>query len=488
MSDPDETADASSPLPRRLPERALLLTTLLVGAALRLALAFTEHGIYWPDEIYQSFEPAHRLVFGYGLIAWEFIDGARNWALPGLVAFLMKGAALVGLDAPAEYLAFTRASFALAGAATAYGAYLLARALGASQLGACCAAALFALAAPALYFAPRAMSENASALPVVLGLAFALRVKATRREVLLGASLLGLATLLRLQNGLWCVGLLTVLLARKDWLRLREAFLALVVWAALFGALDWATWGRPFHSALVYLQFNLVEGKASLWGTSPAPYYVETLWTSARGPLLWLVVLGALGARRAPGALAMALGFFVFHSLVPHKELRFILPALPVFAAVAGAGFDELVRLTRWPRWLPALGVFLACGLSAAGHRSLTFGELGQYLQQKPQASAYDDAGPINRLLLAAHAQPSLCGLKIEPQHLAWTGGHTYLHREVPLWGHNGPPRQSGAYDHVITLQRAAMGLEVVASEGPWILGRLPIGTCRTVDYSWRLP
>ena len=32
---------------------------------------------------YQSLEPAHRLVFGYGMLAWEFIEGARNWALPG---------------------------------------------------------------------------------------------------------------------------------------------------------------------------------------------------------------------------------------------------------------------------------------------------------------------------------------------------------------------------------------------------------------------
>ena len=40
----------------------------------------TDDGIYWPDEIHQSLEPAHRLVFGYGLIAWEFSDGARNWA------------------------------------------------------------------------------------------------------------------------------------------------------------------------------------------------------------------------------------------------------------------------------------------------------------------------------------------------------------------------------------------------------------------------
>src|SRR3954447_8881518 len=56
--------------------RGLLLGALALGATLRVYLALTDDGLYWPDEIYQSLEPAHRLVFGYGLVAWEFIDGA----------------------------------------------------------------------------------------------------------------------------------------------------------------------------------------------------------------------------------------------------------------------------------------------------------------------------------------------------------------------------------------------------------------------------
>src|SRR6218665_3219903 len=79
------------------------------------------------------------------------------------------------------------------GAATAWGSWRLARAYGASALAATAGASLFALGAVPLYFAPRALSENASALPVVLGLALALAPGASRRAVLGGASLLGLA-------------------------------------------------------------------------------------------------------------------------------------------------------------------------------------------------------------------------------------------------------------------------------------------------------
>src|ERR1700694_1797806 len=54
--------------PRRpTAEQALLAAVLALGALPRVFLALTDDGIYWPDEIYQTLEPAHRLVFGYGL-------------------------------------------------------------------------------------------------------------------------------------------------------------------------------------------------------------------------------------------------------------------------------------------------------------------------------------------------------------------------------------------------------------------------------------
>lgn len=60
----------------------LLALTLSAGLGMRLWFAFNDDGIYWPDEIYQSLEPAHRV--GFGTLPWEFVEGARNWTLPGL--------------------------------------------------------------------------------------------------------------------------------------------------------------------------------------------------------------------------------------------------------------------------------------------------------------------------------------------------------------------------------------------------------------------
>ena len=491
---PAPTSEApAAPLPDRLAEhrlgRALLAAVLVAGAAFRIHWALNDEGLYWPDEVYQSLEPAHRLVFGYGLVAWEFVEGARNWALPGLVAGVLGLARLVGATDPAVYLDLTKGFFALLGVACAWGSWRLARAYGASELAAAAGAALFALAAVPIYFAPRALSENASALPVVLGLALALPKGGSRRAVVAGAFLLGLAVLLRLHNGVFCVGLLAVLAAQRRWRAAGEAVAVLAGWALAYGLLDRLTWGGWFHSARVYLEFNVLKDGASGWGTAPFSYYGRVLFQGMPAVSFVTGVLALLAARRAPGLLGVTLLFFVLHAMQPHKELRFLVPVLPLFAALAGVGLDSL--LGGWsPRGLrvgAALGVAAVAALSGLRAGRLTFGDVGQYEDSRPQASAWDDAGDVNRLLLAASRLQDLCGLKIEVAHLAWTGGYSYLHQPVPLYSHNGPHRGTGLYSHVITLPAYAPG-EVVARSGPVVLSRLRERCVPDRGYAWRLP
>src|SRR5258708_2460132 len=159
---------------------AVLAVVLGVGAVLRIWLSFNDDGIFCPDEIYQSLEPAHRWVFGTGILPWEFIEGARNWAFPATIALLEKIGSFISSD-PRAYLDLTRLALSAASIATAFASYKLARGYGAARLSAAAGAGLYALAAPAIYLAPRAFSETASALPAVLGLAFALPRGSDRR-------------------------------------------------------------------------------------------------------------------------------------------------------------------------------------------------------------------------------------------------------------------------------------------------------------------
>src|SRR5262245_49174298 len=268
---------------------ALLGVVLVVGALGRIWVAWFDDGIYWPDEIYQSLEPAHRLVFGYGLIAWEFVEGARNWTLPGLIACWLKLCDVLNVAEPRVYLTGIRLAFVACSLGCSAGAYLLARAYGARAWSAAVAAALSALFAPAIYFSTRALSEGAAALPVILGFALALAPDAGRRRLIAGSSLVGFSVLLRLPCAAFGAGLVIVLLCRREFRRALTAGATLAAWALVFGLMDRLTWahvagahfGGWFQSAAKYIEFNIIQGRSSEFGTSPWHYFFTTLFHDA---------------------------------------------------------------------------------------------------------------------------------------------------------------------------------------------------------------
>jgi len=389
----------------------------------------------------------------------------------------------LGLSRPGLYVPAAKLVFAAVGVVTAWATTRLARRMGAGPLESAAAGALWALAAPAIYFAPRGLSEPLSALPVTLGLAWALPAEASRRERVLGASLLGFAVLLRLQDALFCVVLLGAWLARRRWREGAELVAVLLGWALLLGLLDRLTWGGWFHSALAYWRYNWVQGRGALFGASPPGYYLRTLWTSMPSVAVVMVPAVLLGALRAPALAAVVALFLGVHSAIPHKELRFILPVLPAAMALAGVGLSVAAR--RVDRRLPLGLALLAAVISGARFHTLTFGELGAYDGQRDAVSAYQDFAPVNRLLMVASALPRLCGLKVEATHISWSGGYTYFHRDVPMYSHLGPPRSAKHYDVVLTPAFAVPPQAVVARDGPLVLARLFDGPC-TPDPGYR--
>ena len=476
--------------PHSITARLIFWPALIAGLGCRVYVALTDHGIYWPDEIHQSLEPAHRLVFGYGLVAWEFAAGARNWAFPGFVAALMKTSAMLGGDDPGIYLLVIRFVFVAMSLGTALGIYRLARAWGSSEEAAAVGAAAWALAAPSIYFAHRAMSENAATFVAVWGVTFLLAPRMSRRLVWLGASLLGLSVLFRIQMGVLVLGALAVLAARRNWRDLLESLAILGVWAVAYGALDALTWrdapgaayGGWFHSARLYVQFNLIEGRSAQWGTSPPGYYLEFLFRSMPIVAACLLIGLLIGLRRAPALSVLALLFLAAHSAIPHKELRFILPMLPLAIAATVTSVDALPRTPR----LAGAGLLLAGAVaSAVTFRSLTWGDLGSRPDQPDaQMSAWDVSGPVNRLLLAAHTQRDLCGLRVDVPP-AFHGASTYLHLPVPIY-HDVDP-SAGFYNYAIV--PAGSGLRAVASDHDMELVRIAGIRCKPDHrYNWRLP
>jgi len=276
-------------------------------------------------------------------------------------------------------------------------------------------------------------------------------------------------------------------LVRRRWREALEVTAVLLGWALLLGLLDRLTWGGWFHSAVAYWRYNWVQGKGALFGASPPSYYLRVLWTSM--PLITAVLVPAalLGLLRAPALGAAVTLFLAVHSGIPHKEYRFILPVLPAAMALAGVGLTVAAR--RMDRRIPVGIVLIAAVVSGVRFHRLTFGDLGAYEGQRDWVSAYDDFGPVNRLLLVASETPGLCGLKVEATHIAWTGGYTYFHRDAPMYSHLGPPRGARHYNVVLTAPFTVPPSAVLARDGPLVLARLFDGPCvPDPSYSADLP
>jgi hypothetical protein len=258
--------------------------------------------------------------------------------------------------------------------------------------------------------------------------------------------------------------------------------------------LDIRTWGVPFAPFWRTFAFNVVEDGAKRWGESP--WWTYLAWVvRVDGPLLaLLLVVGLLLAcRRPPGTsgrerevlvpvvlVAGIAAFVAVLSAIGHKELRFLVPAMPLAGALAAVGLA---------RWLPVALAALARRVGAVAPRpglavgalsaaaaaacmlvlpGLTIGDLG-YLWPRASAWRGDDAAP--RLLGEVGRLPDVCGVMVLSEGISWSGGFTALHRDVPLAAKRGARDVGSARawaNVVITLAARPLptGYRPVAVEG----------------------
>jgi len=347
-----------------LPTQAWRIRAVAAAVALSPAVvAVAQLGRLHPDEVFQTLEPANYRAFGYGILAWEWQVGLRNWAVPGLFAWLLKAGAAVGLNDPLARRALLEVpQYALHLAMLLAVHRLTARRV--SSLLAAASMVLVGLYGPVVHFAGRTMGESFSAALLVLAIE---RLDAARERpwhvAAVGGALLGLAVVTRYGSAVVVVAALLWLLATRAWKPLLFTTLGGLVIALALGALDWATWDAPFHSLRKYVDFNLVSGQAAAqFGSQPGWFYL---------PLFgWLGLWGwpglVLGAVRRRDGVSLAgfcgLAYVVAISLTPHKEARFLYPGLVLLLVAATPPWLALLSRLAPQRALPFLGAsVVAC-------------------------------------------------------------------------------------------------------------------------------
>ncbi|HZI15988.1 MAG TPA: glycosyltransferase family 39 protein, partial [Myxococcus sp.] len=242
----ESTPEPVVELPGPVPRNGLRWPAILLAAVglLPAVIAVLQLGRIHPDEVYQALEPAYWRVHGYGVLAWEWKDGIRNWAVPGVLAGFLKLADGLGITHPRGYRAVVAIPQALLHAWSLLAAYRFASRR-AGPVGGWLAAVLLGLYGPVLVFAGRTLGESLSASFLVVAMEALDRRERPTRAGLLGGVALGLAVVVRYPSAVFVLAALVWLAAARRWRLLAFTCAGGLGVAAALGALDFATWGSP---------------------------------------------------------------------------------------------------------------------------------------------------------------------------------------------------------------------------------------------------
>ncbi|MHB8877361.1 MAG: glycosyltransferase family protein [Myxococcaceae bacterium] len=385
-------------------------------AAVPAAIAVLQLGRIHPDEVYQALEPAYGRAFGYGVVAWEWQVGLRNWAVPLLLSWLLRGCAALGIRDPLACRAVLEVPQALLHAAMLAAAFrFTARRVG--EKSALWALPAVGLYGPVLTFAGRTLGESISTAFLVIAVELLDRPGRRAFAFALGGAALGLAVVARYGSAVVVVAALSWLLAARRFRAMGPAAAGGLLVALALGGLDWATWGAPFHSLRAYLDFNLLSGKAGAqFGREPWGYY---LWVLLAALPLWafpgLLVAAWRGRPRVSLPLFCAAAYLAAVTLTAHKEHRFLYPALVLLTLAALPGALAAVASLRRPDLRLSVASLLL-PLSVAPY--LLVGELE--VQRPDQFRAIVRAGR------------AATGLLIVNEGLWGAGGYFYLGKNIP--------------------------------------------------------
>ena len=354
---------------------------VVAAAVIYVITALCSIGFYHPDEHFQIIEFAG-LAAGWNSgadLPWEYAAHIRPTMQPMLCLGVFRLLGLAGLTDPYTLATALNVLTAL----VAVGAItLFVRAFRNDVAPAY--REVFVLLSYFLWFLPvlnvRFSSECWAGLAFLSAVAVLYRAQGRPAgRLLLGGVLLGLAFVFRAQIGGAIVGLqMWLVWVRRESLR-RMAFVVSGMGLSVLSGLAVDRW---FYDEWIltqfnYLKVNLIDGVASQFGTDPWHYYLGEV-IARPNPLVGLSILVAFAFlllyRPRHVVVWCVLPFLLLHSLIGHKEFRFLFPIVNLVPLILVLGYQQIREVFR-PRRLRALSVVmvLLLAINAGGLAMVVF-------------------------------------------------------------------------------------------------------------------
>jgi hypothetical protein len=442
---------------------------LLALAILLRALNFDPFAMHHPDEVLQYIEPAYRLLGNEGIVTWEYRYGMRSWLLIWFLAGPMALGQAVGGDALAGIIG-ARIAGAAVGLIPVIAAWHLGRRL--SPMHGIVAMAATAMWYEQIVFSTHLLTETL-ATSLFLGAAAIVDKKEGRLRIMAGGALLAVAVILRFHYAL-AAAIFVLLALGTDWRRWGWLIIGALPVVFFSGTVDMVMGQWPFQWVWTNFQMNVVQGRASWYGVDPPVYYLTALWGQWGLLTLPIVILAIESGKSFRPILFAAVFNLAAHSLIPHKEYRFIELTTAVIIILAAIGSVNMWRAIeqRRGRPLPAVPMLAALLLVWAGASAL----LGR---GRPLDQWHGQRSTGQELAYLAGRDPRVCGIGTMTFEF-WQLSRAYIGRDMPILlldqvrGRNAniapPGRELESINAVIAPSRAApllSGYSLIRCKGP---------------------
>lgn len=220
--------------------------------------------------------------------------------------------------------------------------------------------ALFYFVSYLLWFIPylsvRFSSENFAQLFLLLGLCSLLKETNNKRDLFLMGIFFGLSVLFRYQMGIAIIGIFfwILLKAKIPYSKLILPVLSFCLVIVIGIYLDFLFYNEFTITAFNYLKLNLIDGKASDYGTSPWWYFIVTFLGVAIPPISIILFVAFLsGTYKLKNSVFTwsIIPFLLIHFFIGHKEIRFIFPMSYLFVFISIYGLAQFFKEREVQRW-----------------------------------------------------------------------------------------------------------------------------------------